>query len=826
MKLATNSSPVEYGSSEKPQAFQISASKEAFKILSSGLYNNKIAAIIRELSCNAYDAHVAAGKKEVPFDLHLPTTFEPHFNVKDYGTGLSHENILSLYTTYFGTDKSDSNDFVGALGLGSKSPFSYTDGFTVTSRFQGDAGYCQVCNRLIRHERARSEEGILAKPDQWFWKHPDHEDGEDPCFGYGQVPTIFPKVTRIYSAQIGSTGTPEIQLQAELDTPNETLGLEIMFPIRTGDSWEFTNNARSVLEFFNPLPNINTPITVRKTAYKVKSATWGTRDSTSISGVRAIQGMVPYSVGTIDESRLTPTQKLVNAMNIDIFFNIGDLSVAASRETLSNDDATVNAILKKYDEIATGMIDEVKKKLQALSSPWEARILIFSLVNTPGIGGIINDALNTGKFDGSYGKFILDVSNKPVINELDYDTITVSEFNHNWRSTSDAKKHKIFVLDQQQREQAIRSIANGSTKKASYNRDLESDQDVIFVIGDIAHGGERYVHFLIQEAADNKGLLVGRKKTAYLIARRTKFNTAEQTVSAGKQIIKKLGDPPFVLLSDLKAKYKPLMDVKNSDGKPVNRDILVFDNDADIHKWRDGYERLGWVNAWEVPKDPIPTGTKYYVPVKSLKPADESFEFAEDFKKFKDAVFNSKQFGFKVGDPIYAVQAANEILKNPEWVDFNKFIFTKLKAVMTKEKELALSLLIKPFEVEVLSHLETIATKGLLDAKSKLMLFAQALLTAQKADRVTGRALAVVVREAIRLKHYEASAIIDFAVEWRNVLLTYPLLGFMKASYYIANALDAVVGYATLVDANEELKQEVTMVLESNQSEEEVNVTN
>src|ERR1041385_4921102 len=135
MKLTTVDSGVELGGNEfQPQAFQIAASAEAFAILSDGLYNDKIKAIIRELSCNAYDSHVAAGKKDIPFDLHLPTPLEPYFSVKDYGVGMSHEQVMELHTTYFGTNKSKSNDFVGALGLGSKSPFCYTDGFTVTSR--------------------------------------------------------------------------------------------------------------------------------------------------------------------------------------------------------------------------------------------------------------------------------------------------------------------------------------------------------------------------------------------------------------------------------------------------------------------------------------------------------------------------------------------------------------------------------------------------------------------------------------------------------------------------------------------------------------------
>jgi len=120
--------------------FRIRNSAKAFNILSSGLYANKVRAIIRELSCNAVDSHTAAGKQDTPFDVHLPNQLEPWFSIRDYGTGLSHEQVTNIYTTYFESTKTDSNDYIGALGLGSKSPFSYTDNFTVTDVKDGIKG--------------------------------------------------------------------------------------------------------------------------------------------------------------------------------------------------------------------------------------------------------------------------------------------------------------------------------------------------------------------------------------------------------------------------------------------------------------------------------------------------------------------------------------------------------------------------------------------------------------------------------------------------------------------------------------------------------------
>ena len=41
--------------------------------------------------------------------------------------------LQTTYTTYFDSNKTHSNDFVGCMGLGSKTPFTLSDAFTVTS---------------------------------------------------------------------------------------------------------------------------------------------------------------------------------------------------------------------------------------------------------------------------------------------------------------------------------------------------------------------------------------------------------------------------------------------------------------------------------------------------------------------------------------------------------------------------------------------------------------------------------------------------------------------------------------------------------------------
>jgi len=114
--------------------FSIKADGHAFRILSSTIYTNKIRAVIRELVCNAWDAQQSSKAQDKPIEVRIPTDMEPVFSVKDFGTGLSHDDAMRLFSTYFDSTKSKSNTAIGAFGIGSKSPFSYVDSFLVESR--------------------------------------------------------------------------------------------------------------------------------------------------------------------------------------------------------------------------------------------------------------------------------------------------------------------------------------------------------------------------------------------------------------------------------------------------------------------------------------------------------------------------------------------------------------------------------------------------------------------------------------------------------------------------------------------------------------------
>jgi hypothetical protein len=105
-----------------------------FHILSN-LYSNPLGAVVRELSTNCGDGHKIAGSEELPFDIILPGRMDSgnFITFRDYGPGMPHDVVMSIFTTFGQSTKSGSNTETGCLGLGSKSPLAITDSFTVTS---------------------------------------------------------------------------------------------------------------------------------------------------------------------------------------------------------------------------------------------------------------------------------------------------------------------------------------------------------------------------------------------------------------------------------------------------------------------------------------------------------------------------------------------------------------------------------------------------------------------------------------------------------------------------------------------------------------------
>ncbi len=324
MKIQQSDTLVETNLQSK-QSFTIVANAKAFSILSSSLYSNKIGAIIRELSTNARDSHIDANNLNTPFDVQLPNSLESVFSVRDYGTGMSHENVMRLYTTYFDSTKTHSNDYIGALGLGSKSPFSYTQTFSVVSWYNG-----------------------------------------------------FESVYLCYLDK----GYPNISFVSKKES-SEPSGIKVSFTVDTADIYSFMINAKNIFTYFdNPLPKINGRSDVEIVQKEMISVDIFPPDiyysPSNVTCGFVKQGCIGYPISltsltndTLEFIDFTFTQSeeikktcinlfVANYLCIDA--SIGEFDIAASREALSYEDQTFISFGKYISSFFNTMYDYIKKQ--------------------------------------------------------------------------------------------------------------------------------------------------------------------------------------------------------------------------------------------------------------------------------------------------------------------------------------------------------------------------------------------------------------------------------------------------------------------------------
>lgn len=94
-----------------------------------GQYSDEEMAVLREYSTNARDSHIAAGCPERPIEVTLPcgaydipSEEKGRFlKIKDYGVGLSVEEIETIFSRIGKSTKDESNEQQGMMGIGGKS---------------------------------------------------------------------------------------------------------------------------------------------------------------------------------------------------------------------------------------------------------------------------------------------------------------------------------------------------------------------------------------------------------------------------------------------------------------------------------------------------------------------------------------------------------------------------------------------------------------------------------------------------------------------------------------------------------------------------------
>ena len=129
-------------------------------------YSDPIGSIIREITSNAYDAHIEADVNK-PVIVRMKTD-ENTLEILDFGVGLSPDRIRDVFTKFFSSTKRDSNTQIGAFGLGAKSPLSYTDTFQVITKYGNTIyEYAVLKNDGVPDMVKVDENTFDPEQDQW-----------------------------------------------------------------------------------------------------------------------------------------------------------------------------------------------------------------------------------------------------------------------------------------------------------------------------------------------------------------------------------------------------------------------------------------------------------------------------------------------------------------------------------------------------------------------------------------------------------------------------------------------------------------------------------
>lgn len=295
------------------KACGVKVSAKLFEILSSSIYTRPVEAVIREISCNANDAQKGVDR---PFEVHLPTRFDNTFWVRDFGPGLSPDEINHVYTTYFESTKEGDELSTGELGLGSKSPLALNESFLVESYHNG--------------------------------------------------------IKTVYSIFKNDEGEPRVSDPIIQEPSSEPSGLCVKVDA-TGMRHKFQSAAIRVFKYFEKMPKINDQEVVDKVT-KWKDSIDITTDSYGIckqdGELLAVMGNVAYSIPS--EISLPPVSGYIK-------FNNKDLPFEPGRESIRYTEAAEAKFKQKIAEITAKLAQDLKAEIETKKTDFKKKVYFQSL---------------------------------------------------------------------------------------------------------------------------------------------------------------------------------------------------------------------------------------------------------------------------------------------------------------------------------------------------------------------------------------------------------------------------------------------------------------
>ena len=319
MKIISNSDVQHVGTVNKNIDFGID--KENIGILFRGfsdtLYSNKIGSIVREVTSNCFDSHREADIKDdvviAMIEADPLTGKNGKISFKDVGVGLSPTRIQDIYSKYFSSTKRETNNEIGGFGIGAKSPLAYTDVFEVNTIYEGIKYYY-----------------VVHRGDK----------------------------------------VPHIKLINQEKTTSRN-GTEVILPVRAGDESSFRRECKHQLRFFSNIHYINMGI---ENDYQIIKGKYWVASTVKKGGysnnynLSICLGGVSYPIdfdqimraGKWKQDRKVTLEQYSNT-TVALNFEVGEIDVTMSRESIEYNDRTILAIQERYEQVAEELTDMYDK---------------------------------------------------------------------------------------------------------------------------------------------------------------------------------------------------------------------------------------------------------------------------------------------------------------------------------------------------------------------------------------------------------------------------------------------------------------------------------
>ena len=302
------------------QFFSIQDHSMIFDILRSKMYSNPVSAICREISCNARDAHREVGKADVPIQIHLPNVNEPFLKIKDFGPGISPERMSNVFIKYASSTKRADNVQTGGFGLGAKTPFAYSDSFSIKTNYNGTA--------------------------------------------YN------------YACFIDETKIGKLTLLSESPTTDSN-GTEIIVPVKPSDFSAFVEYVEKSVRHWSIKPLIKGGVlSFQSPEMLISGDDWSITQANSWNrAIKLIIDEIEYPLD-LTAARSFADLSLIDASrgNIHLLFGVGELSLSANREQVYLDKSTKILIENKIAKATKEIREKIQNDINQCSNLWDANI--------------------------------------------------------------------------------------------------------------------------------------------------------------------------------------------------------------------------------------------------------------------------------------------------------------------------------------------------------------------------------------------------------------------------------------------------------------------